>query len=383
MHDSALVYGTFGAEQSDSIQAALARASVEARFCRDPDAASRMLESSSVPGFVVVDTVSPGAEPVVRWLRAAPGLWGMPLVGLVPHPTSALFEEAHELGADAVVPCTDLGALTRQAGVLVSQRPAARTPVCNGAIIVAHPNDARRRELGRIGRGAGFDVLFASSRDELMPLLASEPARIVVSCRSLLPEPAADACTTISRVGGPVWIIVAPLGTLSREATELGGVPGVVFMSELAPATNLLFVMNEVMRGTGVEARASKRFLFGTLCAFRRAGRLDACYGLTYNLSNGGLYIRGIEGPPPSTPLWVELRPPGQQSVVQLRGEVVWRRPISAGPNAALSPAGFGFRIDPDETPASDLRDYATGYAELAADASRWPDRVYIGHSGH
>lgn len=383
MQDSALVYGSFGAEQTDLIQAALARASVQARFCHEPDAASRMLESSSVPGFVVVDTVSPGAEPVVRWLRAAPGLWGMPLVGLVPHPTSALFEEAHELGADTVVPRTDLGALTRQAGVLVSQRPAARTPVVNGSIVVAYPKDARRRELGRIARGAGFEVLFAASREELTHLLATTSPRIVIACRSLLADSVTEARATVGRVGGPLWVVVAPLGTLSKEATDLGGVGDVVFMSELAPSANLLFVMNEVMRGTGVEARASKRFLFGTLCAFRRAGRLDPCYGLTYNLSEGGLYIRGIEGPPPSTPLWVELRPPGSQAVVQLRGEVVWKRPIAAGPNAALSPAGFGFRIDPDETPANDLSEYKTGYAELSADASRWPDRVYIGHSGH
>ena len=92
--------------------------------------------------------------------------------------------------------------------------------------------------------------------------------------------------------------------------------------------------------------------LHPTLCGFRPEGTLTSSFGLTYNLSEGGLYTSTLDAPSRGERLWVELAPPGHDKAVHLRGEVVWGQRLS---NRRGSPPGFGLRFLPrrvrDERP--------------------------------
>jgi len=125
----------------------------------------------------------------------------------------------------------------------------------------------------------------------------------------------------------------------------------------------LLFFADEaVARGTHADARRSERVLYESICAFRLAGAMEPAYGLTYNLSREGLYVRTLSPAAVGTELWIELRTV-LGAPVHLRGRVMWRR--EPGNSSATAPSGFGFQIDGDQTPSLDLRDWQSAYETL------------------
>jgi hypothetical protein len=129
-----------------------------------------------------------------------------------------------------------------------------------------------------------------------------------------------------------------------------------------APAHNLLFVANELLRADLKNTRASVRRLFGSMCAFRPAGHLVSQYGLTYNVSPSGLYVRTLDPLPAGERVWLELRPPVEVGAVHLRGRVAWvRRYGATGP----APPGFGVHLMADLCPPPDLRAYTAACDRL------------------
>jgi CheY-like chemotaxis protein len=226
------------------------------------------------------------------------------------------------------------------------------------------PDGSRRRVLGRCLRQAGFDVSFAASRAEVEEGAAgSDPANLLVADSALPPDGLLDSVESIrasaERPDLPV-VVLAEDGELKSLRDESAAYSRVAVTSRDAPADHLLFLGNELMRPDVQNLRASPRILHSAICAFRPAGAIQPAYGLSYNLSREGLYIRTLEPPAPGTVLWFELKPPHHDTAVHLRGRVVWSRGLRSPGGAA--PPGFGLRTDEESTPPADLQSYRDGY---------------------
>ncbi len=351
------------------VERAARRADVAVQEVEGFEAARATLRAAttSPPRALILDGGSQVAH-FVEWLRGQGHLFSVPVLLMVPRPTEAAYAEAHALGADDVVLSSDLGGLTRRLARLAELDPARRPSPTAGRALLAHPDEGRRRVLGRVLRMAGFDVAFAASEEEAeqVALRHTPPSVLVVSddfgahggwplvqrLRSVLgaPElPAVLLCHGRERLDR--------CRDLSARHPALGAVFG------RGPADDLLFVANELLRPGVRELRASDRLLHGSLCAFRPAGVFEHGYGLTYNISREGMFIRTLDPPPPGNGLWVELRPPGRAEAVHLRAELMWSKTLGGGGGAA--PPGFGLRFDASASPSEDLRIYREAYETL------------------
>lgn len=364
---SVVVIGRFSVEQTEALRLALARAGATPRMTSDGPSARRVLKEPHAPpaSLVIVDAAMTELEPLMTWLRSDAALMGTIVVAVVPAASDRAFADAHALGCDDVVVQGDLGAVTRRAAALASYDPTQRPVASQGCAIVAHPNEHRRRLLGRTLRLAGFEVCFAERTGELTGSCASE-ATLLVAAESL--AGGALECVSAARrvTGKPSLpsIVLAGSDELAAIEARMDGNDCVAAVDEQAPPDHLLFVANELLRPGVRDVRASPRVLNDALCAFRPAGQLGPVLGLTYNLSREGLYVRTLDPPPTGTTLWFELRPPGSRDVVHLRGTVVWVRSIERGPGGA-APPGFGVRIVTDACPPADLHRYQRAYEQL------------------
>lgn len=357
------------AQQEESTRAAK-RAGAEAVFCWDANEAQTLLTGGShpVPRCVLVDGRMADVEAMVAWMRGEARLFPVPVVVQVPAPVDEAYLRAHAMGADDVIVAGDLSGITRRLANLSEFDPNARPPLTQGRAVVAHPLELRRRVLGRILRQAGFDVSFALDSGDLVRIAEGQ-----AECPSILVAdaglPGDGPLAAVRQVRGrpgceklPV-VITAPadrVGELRAEAAALGGA---AVTYEAAPPDNLLFLANELLRPEVSNMRASVRLLYGTICAFRAAGTLQPVYGLTYNISREGMYVRTLDPPKPGTPVWLEMRPPHGDGVIHLRGKAVWARGLRSPGGAA--PAGFGIRLDDTAAPATDREAYETGYDRL------------------
>ena len=125
----------------------------------------------------------------------------------------------------------------------------------------------------------------------------------------------------------------------------LDGIGGVGVIDAFAPPENVLFASNE-LKGGAVNNRRSPRILYGTTVAFRGAGREKDDFGFSYNISEGGLYVRTL-APPEDDEVWIEMCPPRSERRVRLVGKVAWRRRFNHNENATVPP-GFGLSIVTD-----------------------------------
>jgi len=277
--------------------------------------------------------------------------------------------EAHALGADDALVAQDLAGLTRRMANLAEFDPSVRPPIVQGRAVIAHPERARRQVLGRIMRQGGFDVSFAASANELVAISSSGDAPSVVVLSQALPpgtgitaiEALRSACER--RVPAIVIAAASELAGVTDATDEMGAV-GVA--SDHAPPDDLLFIANELLRPDVKNLRASERRLYGALCGFRKAGEMGSSYGLTYNISGEGLYIRTLDPPPSGVKIWLELRPPWSPEVVHIRGAVVWVRAVASRGGGA-APPGFGVRLSVDDSAAPDIASYRAAYETLCA----------------
>lgn len=375
-----LVVARLSAGERTALQAACARAGVEPTFESDVAQARRRLVQVVEPiRTVIIDPDLEGAERLIAWIRSDLGLMRTIVIALVAQPTEGAYQHAHAIGADDVALRSDLGTATRRLAATASNDEPTEAEAWRGRACVVHPNGLRRRLLGRVLRQAGFEVAFATSEDEVRRVVEEAPERIelLVVAQPLLDE----TPDLISRVreaasGESLPAVVLRNADDSERAGETIGHVGIV--ADDAAADALLFVVNELFAGKTTELRASPRLLFSTLCAFRREHELSPSYGLTYNVSRRGLFVRTLDPPAAGSPIWFELRPPGRTGVVHLRGEVMWAREAGAKSDA-LAPPGFGVRLLEAQCPPGDLASYWHAY-QAFRDA---PRSYRIGEGGN
>lgn len=354
----------------EEIDSAVRRADAEAVFYWDVDEARSMLvrEDLSVPRCVVVDSRMDGLEGFVSWIRGEARLFPVPVVVQVPVPGDGAYLEAHSIGADDVTVFGDVRGITRRIANLADFDPAARPPVTQGSAIVAQPSEGRRRVLGRILRQAGFDVSFALDTADLVRVAhaQSEPPTLVVADAGLPGDGSIAAAHAVRARDGfdsVAFVLTAAADDVGRYGAEADRLGKAAVSYEAAPPDNLLFLANELLRPEVQNVRASTRLLYGAICAFRQAGTLEPTYGLTYNLSREGLYVRTLDPPTPGSSIWLEVRPPHQDAAVHLRAKTVWARGLRSPGGAA--PPGFGVRLLDEAGPAADRATYESAYERL------------------
>lgn len=364
-----VVVGRLGEQRREEIAHAAARASAHSRVCSTVAQAREALGApgASAPKCIVVDAELPDLADLVSWVRGQGRLFSVPVVVQVAGPSDPAFVRSHAIGADDVVIQDDLGAITRRLANLATFDPAARPPLTQGRAVVGHDDEARRKVLGRILRQAGFDLAFASSASELVRVAGGgEAPSLLVASEALgggdvveALRGAREACG-VEDVPGVLLAGEGDPRTLRERAEVLGSV---AITPEAAPADNLLFLANELMRPGVKDVRASTRLLYGSICGFRPAGTLQPVYGLSYNISREGLYVRTLDPPTAGSSLWFEMRPPYADEVAHLRGKVVWSRGLDHPGGAA--PPGFGLRIEEQACPPNDLARYRESYEAL------------------
>ncbi len=211
-------------------------------------------------------------------------------------------------------------------------------------------------------RNAGYAVMFAVTKEDAARFAQQEEIALAV----LNAELADDYTATISaaREAGSKanFLVCATPRDLKAIRSALEGFSGVGVIDAFAPPENVLFASNELKGGT-VNNRKSPRILYGTTIAFRGAGREKDDFGFSYNISEGGLYVRTL-APPEDDEVWIEMMPPRSERRVRLVGKVAWRRRFNHNENATVPP-GFGLSIV--DGAKADIQTWNDAYGAICA----------------
>jgi hypothetical protein len=226
--------------------------------------------------------------------------------------------------------------------------------------LVADSDRTRRTVVGRVLRNAGYAVTFAVTPEDATRFSQVLDLRLAVINAELAPDFRATIDTARASGSSANFIVCVAPRELKPVRATLQGLSGVSAIDAYAPPENVLFASNE-LRGGAVNNRKSPRILYGTMVAFRGAGRDRDDHGFSYNVSQSGIYIRTL-APPEDNETWLELCPPRSERHVRLVGKVAWRRRFGYNDNATVPP-GFGVSIV--DGAQADLEAWRAGYATL------------------
>lgn len=357
---STLAVGRFGATTAAGLEAASRAAGLE--FARVESIAEALAWADEQnPHSLLLDGSSGNLERSCLEVRAQVRHALVPIVALASEVNELAFAEAFSCGGDDVVGVRAEAALTSRLRRLPNspwERPPASADKV--ALISATERD-RRVVLARVLGNAGYVIRFAVDLEETERVVKEAPPRLVVIDTNL------DGVEAVMQRAAPanpqtLWIISTAPRHLKSCNSWLERLPNAAATDSFAPPENIVFLANELGRGKGNDQRSSRRLLYGTLVAFRCAGRDQDDYGLSYNVSAGGLYVRSL-APPVDDLVWLELRPPRTDRLVRLEARVCWRR--GYGPSSmATVPPGFGLEIvDGSRT---DREAWLAGYKSFA-----------------
>lgn len=364
---SAAVLISSDVEKEHAVRRALSATRTASATYRSAAAARQCLDGlSRRPWCVLLDGELDGAAELAAWMKGHSKLSSVPLVALVREVSDAAFEFAHRAGADDTVPFDDDAAIRRRVALLEAPVQSIR-PAASAWAVVLGSDPSRRRVIGMYLRRAGYLTCFADAIEDLtsLPSDATVQVAVAVGCAEQLRSLVGRLRDVTRAPSLPVVAVVRPYAITSAL-----DIPSVALVKDDAPTDHVLFQVNELLREQGGIERASRRVLFGTVCAFRGPGAQRVTYGLTYNVSAGGFYVRTLDAPARGTRLWCELAAPGAKPM-HLRGDVAWRRRV-CDPSSS-SPYGFGLQLDDGDCPPRDLRAYRTLYADLLHHQARWP----------
>jgi DNA-binding response OmpR family regulator len=336
-----LALGTFGNAERNRISAIGQESAFEIHFESDPHEASHWLDTHH-PQAMLLDGESTDAEAFAIERRAESEHATLPLLSLTKAVTDLCFIEAFSWGADDVLNRHDSAPLRSRLRHLPKE-PASLPKGTRGTVLVAESDRSRRILIGRVLRNAGYQITFAVSAEDLIQFVQNGTHDVIVASSSLT-ESARELVEGMRQNGrSTLFLLTTPPREIKKYKSVFDGMSGVTTTDAFAPAENVLFVSNELGRPRGVDLRASARVLYGTTVAFRPMGRDSDDYGFTYNVSEGGLYVRTLA--PPDEPLvWLELCPPRGERRVRLVGRIAWRRGLTKGEYATVPP-GFGVEI--------------------------------------
>jgi DNA-binding response OmpR family regulator/Tfp pilus assembly protein PilZ len=360
-----LLVGISDPQVVDSYGVSAKNAGFEMHAVGAAEEATAWLESHD-PAAIALDMMSEGAEVSCLGVRGIGRLAHVPIIGLAPELNDLAFPEMYGWGGDDVIRIKAPLELVPRLRLLANDGGSLHAPAVKGGAIVVDADRRRRVLYARVLRNAGYDVRFAINADEALAASRSESVKLVIVDAEMGPEGGVEVAKRVRAEGVAVPIVVpsAPK-KMGTYRANIGGLAKVAVTDGFAPPENLLFVANELGRTGATDGRSSARLLYGTVVAFRQAGRDEDSLGCTYNISAGGLYVRTLAPLEGGEGVWIEMLPPRSDRRVRLEGKVVWRRRF--GPiESATVPPGFGVQIT--DAARGDLARYEQGYRAFAAD---------------
>jgi DNA-binding response OmpR family regulator/Tfp pilus assembly protein PilZ len=359
-----LLAGNTSSQVADGCAWTAKEAGVELLVFPQAEEAEAWLETND-PLAVAIDMAAPQAEAICLRIRMMSRLAHVPIVGLTQELSDLSFPEMYGWGGDDVIHSHAPGELLARLRWL-AVGDSLRPPNPRGDAVVADADRRRRTLYARVLHNAGYTVKFALDSDEAISASAAEGIKLVIVDADLEPDGGVEVARRLRSNGNAVPVVIP--ATPKKMGGHRGAVKELIKVGvtdSFAPPENLLFVANEVSRNQRDDGRASARLLYGTVVAFRHAGRAREAHGCTYNISAGGLYVRTLAPVDRGDEVWLELRPPRSDRLVRLEGKAAWARRF--GPiESATVPPGFGVQIS-DGT-KGDLARYEAGYRAFAAD---------------
>jgi hypothetical protein len=367
---SAFVVGPLPRSTRQVLASAIARAGVAHEFFETTTALStRFAACPERPFCIFVDPHTTDARELVAWVRDQGPLFDVPVVAFAPIPTETAFAEGFDTGADDVVLLHDGAGVTRRVASLAAVRATPGRPETTGRAVVCDLDDRRRTQVGRTLRCAGYELAFARDLEDASRAVAAAPTSLVVLAEGAAQGGLAGAIAGLRASARSVDLPVVALGVRRTTAwsSVMRRLGRIGLLEPDSAACDLLFQVNELRNEAARDLRdlrRSPRLLHKTLCAFRKAGDMNAAYGMTYNINRGGLFVRTLDAPPRGSIAWLELRPSPSEPAVHLRGEVAWV--CRSDPHlSAPSPPGFGVRLDLEDSPHADAARYVAAYDAL------------------
>jgi DNA-binding response OmpR family regulator len=357
---STLAVGRFGGATAAGLEAASRAAGLELNRV-DTIAEALVWSEQNEPHSLLLDGANGSLERSCLEVRAQVRHALVPILSLAPTVNELAFAEIFSCGGDDVVGIRAQTALTARLRRL-PMSPWERPPQSAAKIALISASDRSRRiVLARVLGNAGYSIRFAVDPEETSRFASESSPRLVVIDTEL--EGIQELVTRAAPQNpNTLWIVSTAPRHMRQCHVWLRELPNATVTDSFAPPENVVFLANELGRGKGNDQRASRRVLYGTMVAFRCAGRDEDDFGLSYNVSAGGLYVRSL-APPVEDRVWLELRPPRTERLVRLEGRVCWRR--AYGPSAmATVPPGFGIEIV--DGSRADREAWVTGYRSFA-----------------
>jgi CheY-like chemotaxis protein len=304
---------------------------------------------------------------LVAELRERPVFDEVPVLVRIGAPDPAVAEQAFADGADDLL----IDDTPAQFAALIKSLQskdvwsAVRAPT--GLVLLADAGRQERVRMAHVLRRNGFDIHFAADLGELERALDSDLApRAVVASAQL---PGGSLIETLQRIAADgkaaaPWVIINA-GAEERAINEVlvANTPRIAF-GEGGDAEHLTFLMNELLSPIPPNVRRTPRLLYGTLASFTHEGSTDVFHGYTYNVNQGGLFVRTLTPSPLNSRIEIRFRPPNGIGEVVAKAQVVWRREFSASGGAA-SPPGIGVQFV--DWAVADKAGFEAGYAALRA----------------
>jgi DNA-binding response OmpR family regulator/Tfp pilus assembly protein PilZ len=358
-----LVVGVADPQHRDNFAVSAKEAGMEMVAVGSAEEAEGWLENHD-PVAIALDMMSEGAEKSCLGIRGIARLAQVPVIGLAPELNDLAFPEMYGWGGDDVIRASSpLDMVPRLRGLATD--PSLQPPPGKGGAVVVDADRRRRALFARVLRNAGYDVRFAVKPEEAYGEQLGEGVKLVIADAEIGDDGGVELARRIRETNEVPIVIASAPKKMAVYRAAAAGIPKVAITDGFAPPENLLFVANELGRSGATDGRASARLLYGTVVAFRMAGRDQDAFGCTYNISAGGLYVRTLAPLDKGQDVWLELIPPRSDRRVRLEGKVVWRRRF--GPiESATVPPGFGVQIT--DATKGDMTRYEDGYTAFAAD---------------
>jgi len=354
---SVFLVGSFSDLDREEFQRAAFRAELTTHASPNLSHALTRLRAGRETPLCVLAAPNVDIKRLVDAVRDEAELFALPVLACVSHASAAAFSGAWMAGADDVLVGSDYGGLSRRLALLGQARSAVRPEATLGSALVCVDDGQARRRIGRTLRHAGFDVSFASDVREIATVTAQGSTPMFAVAVGEPPEGLDHQRVAIGSVARMSRVPVLFLEADAERGLAQSG-------EQIVDATGrLLFFADERVKEAFTDRRVSTRKLCATVCSFREAGSLIASYGVTYNVSGEGLYVRTLDPPRPSSALWIELQTPSSGVPIHLRATAVWQRSPGAGKGAL--PPGFGLSIDRPLCPPNDVREFLRGYSFL------------------
>jgi hypothetical protein len=302
------------------------------------------------------------AETRETWLDARNGgkLPVLPTVIIVDDPWSDAVNQAFAQGIDDFVIASDLTTLETKLASLLREGGLPSTQAA-GKVVLADPDRNQRVLFAGQLRRMGFNVEFAVDEmgiphDESVKLVVASCALDVVAALEAAPD---------SR---PPWLVTGSKDELL--GLDLDKMERIKLFDTSSEPAQLVFTANQLLTEGFQQMRRSKRLPYGTAVLFHIVEAPSAnvpaeatrpIFGYTYNISEGGLFVRTMTPPGLATHVELEFSPPHGKGRVCVQGQVAWREARPVNPRGV--PCGFGLQYT--DLPVADGAALNAGYAAL------------------